>query len=454
MLNILLPIETINRELDFRIVLASMLSGNNYKIYIGQHDFLMSLLPKMERGLYIGKNIFHRRSDTEKGERYYALKKHGFDIIFLHEEGAVFPGDEGLWEELITGQYNLNFFDKDDRICVWGNFQAKVDNNRSEGLEICVTGHPRFDLYKDKWNSYFKMDVEKIQAEHGKYVLINGNYGTSNHGIGLDYIFSDAGDYKVDNVESRLQRVGFYSYSTKQMVSIVELTHHLAVKYPDINFIYRPHPSENQDYYKIIFGGVSNIRVNHEGPIGAWILGAKAVIHDGCTTAIEATLAGIPVINFKPLYDEKFDIWLPNQLGRRAESVEEVFDLLNNINDSDFNFRDKAAFERVKSLFYNFGGDSFERLIEIVNSKAEEKVSEPSKNISFSFINNKYILMRLKQEAAKISSSKAAKESQYHKRKFYGFDKAIISAKFEQAKLVLGKNITYKMHNPYLIEVK
>ena len=39
-MNILLPIETINRELDFKLVLAGYLAGKGHQIYLGQHDLL------------------------------------------------------------------------------------------------------------------------------------------------------------------------------------------------------------------------------------------------------------------------------------------------------------------------------------------------------------------------------------------------------------------------------
>ena len=75
-MNILLPIETINRELDFKLVLAGYLAGKGHQIYLGQHDFIMKLVPSMkEGGLYIGKNIFNADADKEEGEKYYFLKK-------------------------------------------------------------------------------------------------------------------------------------------------------------------------------------------------------------------------------------------------------------------------------------------------------------------------------------------------------------------------------------------
>lgn len=50
-MNILLPIETINREIDFKLVISSYLSGKGHDVYIGQHDFLIKLLPLYKFGV-------------------------------------------------------------------------------------------------------------------------------------------------------------------------------------------------------------------------------------------------------------------------------------------------------------------------------------------------------------------------------------------------------------------
>ena len=210
-MNILLPIETINRELDFKLVLGSLLSNGKHRIYIGQHDFLIKLLPKMYGGVYIGKNIFHKRSDLEDGKVYHLLKKHGFDIIYLHEEGAVFTGTESDWKQVISRQYSLDYFDENDVVCVWGNFQRDFDQSRGSNAPIVTTGHPRFDLYKPKWQQIYKSTVNSIKQKYGDYILVNGNYSGANHGLGVEYLFSDKGNYTIDDPETRLKRISAYA---------------------------------------------------------------------------------------------------------------------------------------------------------------------------------------------------------------------------------------------------
>ena len=451
MTNILLPIETINREIDFKLVLAAQLANMGHHIYIGQHDFLMELLPQLEGGIYLGKNIFKKRSNAEKGENYTLLKKHCFDVVYLHEEGAVFAGKEKDWKQTLASQYNINFFDENDVVCTWGDFQKNFDNQRSNGnVPIITTGHPRFDLYKPQWQFLFEKEVESLKKIYGDFVLINGNFGLANHGKGLDHVFSDEGDYHVENEMQRLKRVGFFAHSTKQLVSMVELTHNLALKFLDKKFIYRPHPSENHEYYSSLFKGVNNIIVNHSGSVNAWILAANTIIHDGCTTAIEATLAGKKVINYKATEDSDYDIWLPKQMGILAESIEEV---IFNLQNSAVQDRSHSL-ETVSELMYNFEGDSFLALNNVLEKVLNRKNKEQTKNnLNPTHIAKLFYKQIIKEKLLQFHPQKR-KDLIYHKRKFKGFDKVDIIDKIDLLKNKKNIPISVKIHNPYIIEIR
>lgn len=452
-MNILLPIETINRELDFKIILATLLAKNKHKIYIGQHDFLMGLLPSLKGGIYIGKNVFTKRAELEKGEKYKLLKKNNFDIIYIHEEGAVFPGREKEWRRIIEQQYSLSHFDQNDLILHWGDFQKRVDQDRSKNLTILTTGHPRFDLYKPKWSEFFKPETDKIKADYKDFILINGNY-LANHGLGESYLFSDLGGYKVNDLKSRMNRVNYYAYNSKQFVSMVELTHELAIQFPDLNFVYRPHPSENHDYYKIVFNGISNVFVKHEGSVAPWILASKAVIHDGCTTALEATLASKPVINYKVELKEEFDIWLPNQMGIRAVNLEQVANYINDIKENKIQNEANIASKEVTDLMYNFKEDSFESFVNAIEEKLKQLPNIKSTTPSSAQIAIQYLKRSIKVILYQILLPSKRKETNYHKIKFYGFNKELILDKFERAEKLANKKLKVTFHNANLIEVE
>jgi len=452
-MNLLFPIETINRELDYRLLLASALAGEGHTIYIGQHDYLNKIVPHLkEGGLYLGKNIFHKASDQEDFKHYHLIKNNGFDVIYMHEEGAVFEGDEEDWKKRLIRSYDTNIFDENDVLCDWGDFQANFDRQRSKKAKVIATGHPRFELYKPEWKFYYQEKAKEYKKEYGSYIMVMGNYIIGNHGLGYSHVFSEKGGYEVNNDERRLYRVGHYTYHAQQMHAMVELTHHLAFQFPNINFIYRPHPSENQAYYETVFKGVKNIIVNHKGEVGPWISGALGLIHDGCTTAIEATLAEIPVMNYKPLNNNHYQYWLPNQLGGKVTNLDEAKEMIKNIVEG--NQKSLEVPKEVLHYFANFNHDVLSDFLKVVRNKIETK---KTKNSPIPFFEIKKQLYKSEMIGTFISYLlrwfKPSKYQAllYHKRKFYGFDEQIVAAKVSKFEQKFDKNINYSFINATLL---
>lgn len=450
-MNILLPIETINREIDYKLVLAALLAKNGHKIYIGQHDYLMTLLPDLQNGLYIGKTVIKSNSLVEEGVLFKKLKKSNFDVIYLSEEGAVFKGKDDGWKKTLAFQYDFRFFDSNDAVCDWGIFQKNFDESRTEKHEIVTTGHPRFDLYKKEWSDFYSAETNKLKKLYGDFILVNGNYSTCNHGLGLQYILSSYTGYDPKDEKSRLDRISFIKYTGIQFLSIVDLTHQLSVKFPDKTFVFRPHPSEDHEFYKTIFRGVDNIKVNHDGPVAPWILASEAIIHDGCTTAIEAYISNKPVINFKEVSNEKNDIWLPNQLGVRATTLDEVITLLQDNDDYVPTMQNKSI---VNSLMYNFENDSFGKLIEVIENKLETKSEKETKHPSSFKINWEYFKSLYKAKIMYLLKPSRRKELNYHRIKFYGFDKKYISSKVNFLETKLNKKLKLNFKNKNLITIE
>ncbi len=452
-MNLLFPIETINRELDYRLLLAASLAGEGHTIYIAQHDFLNEIIPYLkEGGLYLGKNIFHKIAEQEDYNYYHLVKNNGFDVLYMHEEGAVFEGVEEDWKKRLVRSYDTTIFDEKDVVCDWGDFQANFDRERTPKATVLATGHPRFELYKPHWRFYYLDKANEYKDNYGKYIMVMGNYIIGNHGLGYQHVFSEKGGYEVTNEEQRLYRVGHYTYHAQQMHAMVELTHHLATQFPQINFIYRPHPSENQHYYETVFKGVHNIIVNHNGEVGPWIAGAVGLIHDGCTTAIEATLAEIPVMNYKPLNNNHYQYWLPNQLGGKVATLEEATELMQKIiNGSQKSLAVPAA---VLPYFANFNHDVLADFLNVVKNKIELKNTKNS-TIPYYVIKRQFFKKELVNKVIRYFfrwfKPKKYKALLYHERKFYGFDQQIVADKVAKFEIQLEKKINYSHLNSTLL---
>ena len=57
--NIFFPIETIDRELDAKLVLVSLMSKEIGYIAVAQHDLVIKLINLSMNGIYFGKNIMN-----------------------------------------------------------------------------------------------------------------------------------------------------------------------------------------------------------------------------------------------------------------------------------------------------------------------------------------------------------------------------------------------------------
>ena len=104
--------------------------------------------------------------------------------------------------------------------------------------------------------------------------------------------------------------------------------------FSDHTIIVRPHPTENQEVYQRIADQCERVRVTNEGNVVPWLMGAKALIHNGCTTGVEAYLMRVPAISYRAtinkVYDDGF-YRLPNMLSHQCFDFEELRVMLQRI---------------------------------------------------------------------------------------------------------------------------
>ena len=326
-LDFLFPIEISNRELPYRLYLAGLVARKDRRVLVGQQDILYSLARQLRGGVYLGQNI-RRGGKTQSGDlsRYEGLKERGFRVIFLDEEGGIFKGPQDGWGEILTRRFDPSPLEAEDWMTTWGAFQrdvyAELEPRCAEHL--VVTGHPRFDLYKPVLRDLFADDVVALRRRLGRYVLVNTSFTMANNLRGAADVFTPRQGYWVDDVHRRLEHVAQWAHVNRALTAFVQLVHRLAVEVPEVSFVVRPHPTESKSFYEAVFRGVPRVLVLHDGPVAPWLLGCEAIIHDGCTTGVEAFIAGAKIINFKSVPNGTHDAVLPNLFGRRTEREDDV----------------------------------------------------------------------------------------------------------------------------------
>lgn len=189
--------------------------------------------------------------------------------------------------------------------------------------KIFLTGSPRADLWTPRFKDYWERSID---CPKGPFLLVSSNMAGA--GIGFNStlsMLSKAGYFARDkNASATLLLEESERY--RVWASFVEAITELSQSGKGYKVIVRPHPAENPDVWKILLSGLPNVEVTREGAISGWLHGAFALLHNGCTTALEATLARKPIISY-PDFGQK-TLRLSNDLGSKATNLNELKDLV------------------------------------------------------------------------------------------------------------------------------
>lgn len=372
MSNFLFPIETTARELDHKILMAVLAAKKDRSVFVGDQQIIRTLSFILKGGVFYGKHLFGKPSFSDKSY-YNRLKSRGFKLVHLNEEGAVWPGKEFEWKNILKQCERPSQLNKDDFLATWGLWQKEFNESyEPTDAKICVTGHPRFDLYSERFREYFQDETNKLNSEHGEFILINTAFSYSNNGEGgVKFIFKPNIAYSTVNEDHRKYRFKRWKQQMFSIADIVDLVNKVSLAHPDKKIIIRPHPSEDSQYYSDIFQKIDNVLVIYEGSVTPWILACKVMIHNGCTTAIEATLSEKPVINYSTNPDPDFDVYLANICGVTMNSSNEVLDYLEKVYKGKVEVAMPSE-QLANSLFHNFESNNTSYEVLDLLSKADE----------------------------------------------------------------------------------
>ena len=110
-----------------------------------------------------------------------------------------------------------------------------------------------------------------------------------------------AGYYKRSPILKK-QEHAYFKYQKKVMFKFLELINFLSKNLPkNQKIIFRPHPSEREEFWENRIGNLNNVEIAKKGNIASLIQNSKAVIQNGCTSSLEAYISKIPVLNFTPI---------------------------------------------------------------------------------------------------------------------------------------------------------
>ncbi len=406
---LLIPVESQVRELDAKIFLACVAAEQGFNTIIGSRAHIHHYASRVRNAIYVAKSM--RRFSNRMFTILHGL---GHRIVAWDEESLVrLPDDQYHLHRLspVTFQYI-------DHLFAWGESDAQVFKSYSayHNHPVHITGNPRIDMLRPELRDYFLAQTNKIMESHGNYVLINTNFGQVNHfipSVGTNEADRDKNFSGATNdsfIANRFAHKQTLFNAFKQLIPL------LANTFRSTNFVVRPHPSENVQSWQHLFTNHSNITVTNQGNVIPWILGSKALVSNGCTTSIEATVLNKPTLGYYPVTNEEIDDALPKALCDIASSDQILIEKVEKALSRNYKAPNKYNLlsSHIVSLEGQFAADKIIHIIANDYEHSDYKYRNAVLCIPSVVHNNARTLVK------KIKSYKASHRNSaaYHKHRF------------------------------------
>lgn len=375
-LRVAIIVDNPKRDLAANTLLANELTNRGYEVY------LVPLYIQSRELLAIRPNItilnYHRKGSDWLVEFVLKLKS---KVFILETEGAVFADFDKTKEMFST---NEEVKSKIDGYFIWGNtiYENFIKHKIYAKDKLFLTGSPRTDLLADKYKSVVAKILEKelnedeLNVFKQKYFLINANNALINGilsneqetRVNLNQTFG----YDWEYINSLLNE------QHERLATLIQLTKKLATSFPNETFVIRPHPFEKKETYGELSDLYSNVHVINSGSIDGWLCNCKAVVMKNCSTSLEASIAGVPVINIGWL-NHIHNVIETEKISQKAKSEDDAVELIKKILHNEFKLDNEVSEERMKiihEMYYNNDGNNHERIANVIDEKCQNWTPE------------------------------------------------------------------------------
>jgi surface carbohydrate biosynthesis protein len=316
------------------------------------------------------------------------MRKLGHEIVAWDEEALVHPQAETYYRRRVC-PLGLRYV---SHLFAWGEDNAALWRQYPElpsGLPIHVTGNPRGDLLRPKMRALFEKDAEELRKIYGDFILVNTNFNHVNAfspDLNLFRPVKKPGEEplfgRAARGMSRDYAEGLRDHKQNIFEKFQTLIPDLEQAFPDYNIVVRPHPTENPHIYQRIAAQCERVQVTNEGNVVPWLVATRALIHNSCTTGVEAYVMGVPAISYRAAVNEYYDYGfyrLPNLLSHECFDFKELRVTLERILTGELGTADgderKALIDQY--LTAQDGPLACERMINVLEGMMEGRLEFP-----------------------------------------------------------------------------
>jgi len=365
---IFLPVEVKTREFFPKLILAGAALRRGFGVFLGRNGMNIGH-ERFPSGIYFDKCLSVHKT------RFHHQQVHelGNHLVSLDEEGLLI----GSSEQYVQKRVSKTSFDMSSLVFAWGENQKNdiVREKHFSETKIILSGSPRIDAWRPPFIETHSEKARLIRKEFGNFILVVSNWGLKQQEK------SEGIDPHTNCDSPRAQR----------RVAFIRLIDKLAAAFPSRSVVVRPHPQDLPEYWDTKAKTFSsNVKVVKQFSIGPWIQAASIIIHNNCTTGLEAWFGGRNVIAYSPRikgFPGDFNSYtFPiNELGIICRSEAEVIDTISTFNDG-FPDPSKIQKTRLVSAFVSFKDDQLasEKIIDHLASLSVTPESYALKHYGFS----------------------------------------------------------------------
>ena len=385
---IFFPIEIKSRELRPRLLMTLFALKKNFGCFVGDKQGILRATKHFSPGTYFYKSMNHTDLD-----HITKIKKLKNDYLVLDEEGGFQFSSTKELNKFITIRSSLENIKLIDKFFTWGVFDHLEWKNRYKNYskKFRLLGSPRTDLWKDKIiKNIYKNELVQIQNKFkDNYILIISSFITSKKELKK---FSKVNEHwfkfrnkKERQIEKKQNESNFSFFK-----NYLNMINFISVQNPNINFIIRPHPSENiNDWKKLTKNMKKNVHLSNDFDVTPWIYSSKFVIHNSSAVGLQTSAMKKNLITYRPkgfLYDRNYT----NKFGVIVKNNKK----LNTVIQSQMNIKNikNLNYKKLKSRLFNIDSNSLvsEQVVKEINKS--HRLNSKINFINFIFLSFLYLV--------------------------------------------------------------
>jgi hypothetical protein len=183
--------------------------------------------------------------------------------------------------------------------------------------------------------------------------------------------------------------------------------------------------------------------VTNEGNVVPWLMGTDVVIHNGCTTGVEAYVMGIPAVSYRAKINEKYDLGfyrLPNLISHQCFDTQQLLDTLAMILNGELG---AANGDERRALVNNYlaaqeGPLACERIVDVLVKIVEDRPYLPKPALVDLVLGRSFSYWRraIKNIKKKFDDKQAPPE--FHRHRYPGISLQELIERISKIQRVLG----------------